>query len=265
VCGVLAAVAAGGMLAPVAAQPNAPIYLQYDGFIPNADGSKTLAFGYDNLNHVDVTIPAGPENQFTPGPADRQQPLTFLAGRHRFACVMVVPAGVDGQLQWQVKYAGRTASTTQKILDPLYQLELGSQRTVLAGLDVASAPPLTCANKSPIVAIRTGFDRRAAAAAQGLGLSGDQPEAPEPSTKGTAGAPVPLNATVSDDHLPRGGSVSSTWKKVSGPGDVTFGDASSARTTATFSAPGDYELELDASDGQRSSEATLKVTVAPAA
>jgi len=43
----------------VAAQPTQPIYLQYDGFVRNADNSLTLAFGYYNLNQVDVTIEAG--------------------------------------------------------------------------------------------------------------------------------------------------------------------------------------------------------------
>jgi K319L-like, PKD domain len=255
-----------GISMPAWAQPTAPIYLQYDGFVRNSDGSRTLAFGYFNMNHVDVTIPAGPDNQFTPGPADRQQPLTFLEGRHRFACVMVVPADFDGNLMWEVKYAGKTNKTTTKLLDPLYQLELNSQRTVMAGLDVDSAPKLTCANKSPIVALRSGFNPQTAAlAGLGLGLSGgsDGPP-PEPTLKAKAGAPLNLNGAVSDDHMPRGSSVTSAWKKLSGPGEVTFADASKPRTTATFSAAGDYEIELDATDGAATGSTKAKVTVSPA-
>jgi hypothetical protein len=39
------------------------------------------------------------------------------------------------------------------------------------------------------------------------------------------------------------------WKNYSGPGTVTFGNAALTNTTATFSAPGTYTLELSADDG----------------
>ena len=66
------------------AQPIQPIYLQYDGFVRNTDNhTLTLSFGYYNMNHVEVRIPAGDGNGFLPGPSDRNQPLTFLEGRHR--------------------------------------------------------------------------------------------------------------------------------------------------------------------------------------
>jgi len=39
------------------------------------------------------------------------------------------------------------------------------------------------------------------------------------------------------------------WQKYSGPGAVTFGDATQTNTTATFSTPGVYTLELSADDG----------------
>ena len=39
------------------------------------------------------------------------------------------------------------------------------------------------------------------------------------------------------------------WKLYSGSGTVTFGDATQTNTTATFSAPGIYTLELSADDG----------------
>ena len=39
------------------------------------------------------------------------------------------------------------------------------------------------------------------------------------------------------------------WKLYSGPGTVTFGNAAQTNTTANFSAPGIYTLELGADDG----------------
>ena len=48
-----------------------------------------------------------------------------------------------------------------------------------------------------------------------------------------------LNGTVTDDGLPNPpGTVTTTWSEVSGPGAVTFGDASAVDTTASFSAAG---------------------------
>ncbi len=133
---------------PVAAQPSHRIYLQYDGYVRNADASLTLAFGYYNLNQVDVTIAAGEGNRFLMGATDRDQPTVFLAGRHRFACVMVVSPGFDGDLRWEVEFAGYTSTTTAAVLDPLYALEEGSARGVVAGIDPAAAPKGVCIDRS---------------------------------------------------------------------------------------------------------------------
>ncbi len=51
------------------------------------------------------------------------------------------------------------------------------------------------------------------------------------------------------------------WSKVSGPGPVSFENATVAETIATFSVPGDYVLELSAGEGQLSGSAMLKVKV----
>jgi len=74
-----------------------------------------------------------------------------------------------------------------------------------------------------------------------------------------------LNGTVNDDGLPNPpGAVTTTWSKVSGPGDVTFASASSVDTTASFSTAGTYVLRLTASDGQLSSSDDVTVQVEPA-
>ena len=74
-----------------------------------------------------------------------------------------------------------------------------------------------------------------------------------------------LDGTVIDDGLPTGGTLTTSWTKVSGPGTVTFGNASLINTTATFSAAGTYVLRLTASDGSLSSSNTVTIVVqAPA-
>lgn len=57
--------------------------------------------------------------------------------------------------------------------------------------------------------------------------------------------------------------VTTTWTIQSGPGPVTFGDASAVDTTATFSIPGTYALRLTANDGQYTTYDELIVTVLP--
>jgi hypothetical protein len=72
-----------------------------------------------------------------------------------------------------------------------------------------------------------------------------------------------LNGTASDDGLPSG-TLGTSWSKASGPGLVTFANASALSTTASFSAAGVYGLQLTASDGSLSSSDPTIVTVAPA-
>src|SRR5712691_10234793 len=231
--------------ATLVAQPTHPIYLQYDGFVRNKNGTFTLSFGYFNMNNVDVTVPSGDTNHFAPVPADRNQPVTFLKGRHRFTCSMVVDGTFDGKLQWTVTFAGRTEITTAKALNPLYELELNSEKRAIAGLDLATAPKNVCVNRAPVVEIVNPFG------------------GPDASTNLTAKVDqdLPINGRVEDDGLPRGGKITSAWKKISGPGDVTFSDAASGPTRAKFSAPGAYVIELSATDGEKSNALRVNVTV----
>jgi len=57
-----------------------------------------------------------------------------------------------------------------------------------------------------------------------------------------------LLGTTIDDGFPTGSILARTWSKVSGPGTVTFGNASALSTTATFSLSGTYTLRLTVSD-----------------
>jgi len=60
---------------------------------------------------------------------------------------------------------------------------------------------------------------------------------------------------------PVGPAPIATWSKVSGPGEVTFADASAATTTATFSETGEYVLKVVASATGTTAESTLTVKV----
>jgi hypothetical protein len=71
-----------------------------------------------------------------------------------------------------------------------------------------------------------------------------------------------LAGTVTDDGLPNPpGAVTTGWSQVSGPGTVTFDDASLVDATATFSEAGEYVLRLTANDSAlvASDEVTIAV------
>ena len=69
-----------------------------------------------------------------------------------------------------------------------------------------------------------------------------------------------LSGSASDDGIPS--PLTTTWTKLTGSGAVTFANASSASTTATFTAGGAYTLQLEASDGDKSAVDTVDITVA---
>ena len=61
---------------------------------------------------------------------------------------------------------------------------------------------------------------------------------------------VALGASADDDGLPEGKKLRIAWEVLEGAGKVSFADATSPRTTATFENPGDYLLRLVADDGE---------------
>jgi hypothetical protein len=71
-----------------------------------------------------------------------------------------------------------------------------------------------------------------------------------------------LDGVATDDGVPTNpGSLSTTWSKVSGPGNVVFGDENTLFTTANFTSAGIYELQLTAFDGELASSDEVIVEV----
>ncbi len=75
------------------------------------------------------------------------------------------------------------------------------------------------------------------------------------------GDTVFLPGQVIDDGAPDPSRLSVAWKRVSGPGTVTFGGTGEAHTSADFSVAGTYVLRLTASDGGGTATDDLTVTV----
>ncbi|MBI5383681.1 MAG: PKD domain-containing protein [Verrucomicrobia bacterium] len=83
-----------------------------------------------------------------------------------------------------------------------------------------------------------------------------------PGAQGVVVAPTNglfFEATADDDGLPQ--PLTYQWAQVSGSGVVTFGVTNSARTPATFSAPGVYLVRVKVNDGQFSASDQIAVTV----
>lgn len=230
--GLLATVLTAGVVAvPLHAQRNQPVYPAYDGFLKNPDGSYTLSFGYFSHNAEPITIQPGPENTFAPTPGDRQQPITFKPGQQRFQCVMVVDANFDGKMRWTLTYGGATTGTSERMLQSNWNLVEGAAD--LGRIDVKNAPRGVCLNRAPTVRLLGKTARKG-----------------EVSIDAKTTEELHLFGSVNDEGLPRGKALGIAWKTLKGPGSVTFSNPAAARTRATFTTPGVYELELAASDSE---------------
>ena len=230
-----------------AGQEREAVYPVYEGYTRNEDGSLTLLFAYFSHNTTPVTIPLGPANAFSPGPPDRGQPITFLPGHHRWQCVMVVEPEFDGKLQWSLSHAGATRETSTAMLQ--YNWEL-SERDLGPALRAIEDPTAVsrdvCINRPPLVRVLGHGGRR-----------GPQ------ELQASIGEPLKLFGSVRDEGLPRDGQVTSMWSVQSGPGAVRFDDPTAPRTRAVFDQPGEYGLELSATDATLQSTIEVLVVVSP--
>lgn len=228
------------------AQQNQPIYPSYEGYMKNPDGTLTLSFGYYSHNAEVITIPPGADNSFAPTPDDRQQPTVFKPGHWERQCVMIVPGNFDGKLAWSVAYAGKTTSTSTRMLQSNWFL-VEAVDELAKSIDTTKAKHGVCLNRAPEVAVLGSVRKRGAPAMLATAMA--------------AGATESLFGSVHDEGLPRGTSVTSSWKQVSGPGTAKFERADLARTHVVFSTPGEYVLELTGSDSELSASTRVTVTV----
>ena len=210
----------------------------YEGWFKNPDGTFTLLIGYFNRNQKQaLDIPVGPNNRIEPGGPDRGQPTHFLPRRQWGVFTVIVPADFgDRTLTWTLAANGKTTAVPMG-LNPVYEVE----------------PFKDAANKNtpPVLRFEQG----------GSPLQG--PPRQIVATLGTTlPQPVTLNVWASDDAIVtpdrRAGEspVTVSWSMFRGPGAVTFSaprpaldkSTGKATTTATFSAPGEYVLRVQAND-----------------
>jgi hypothetical protein len=238
----------------------------YEGWY-ELDGSTYVLFGYSNRNLEQIVdVPIGPENNVAPGPPDQGQPTRFLPGISYGVFAVALPKGQPTtEVTWTLTANGETLSIPAS-LDALYLI---SPQRETGGAYPGNTPPIV------------KFDP-AGASAQG-------PHGIVVSRTATVSRPLALDAWVTDDGLPppprRDGKpggrgvpsrnpqgLALSWQVHRGSGTVSFSDQSpaveegKARTTVTFSEPGDYMLHLLAVDSRTATRccwtnAYVKVTV----
>jgi hypothetical protein len=222
----------------------------YEGWYHDRDGSVRFLVGYFNRNtKQEFDIPAGPDNRIEPGDPDQGQPTHFDAGRQWGVFTLKVPPDLGARkMTWTIVSHGFTNTVS---------LHTRPEWIVEPYEDAAQK------NTPPVLKFQP----------DGPSFTGP-PSAIATTYTATAGTPLSLPAWVTDEgakvNIPppaarsRDASgapalppLSISWTMFRGPGTVTF-DAvkpaidrlhgGQAMTMATFSAPGDYVLRVEAND-----------------
>ena len=204
----------------------APVFEGYDA---NPDGTFNMWFGYMNRNYEqEPDIPVGPNNQFQPGLADRGQPTHFAIRRHKDIFSVTVPKDFGEQkLVWTLTVNGQTAQVVGT-LNPVWMID---RKYTTRGANIQNP----YSNTPPVVIVTPREKSVALGEALALAVSATDDGRPERNGK-------PIGMTME-------------WEKYRGPGDVAFKPAKAkiadgkGETSASFSAPGEYVLQLVVDDG----------------
>ena len=210
----------------------------FEGWFKNADGTFTLLVGYFNRNRKEILdIPIGADNRIEPGGPDYGQPTHFLPRRNWGVFTIKVPADFGNRkLTWTITANGKPVSiplglTKDYQIEPFKDAAQGNTPPVLR---LAPDGP---AHQGP----PTGYATTLTA---------------------SVGQPLALTLWATDDGIVDPNRkvpewpVNVTWFKHRGPGTVTIDpqkptiDRNDGKATAnaTFDAPGDYVLRVQAND-----------------
>jgi hypothetical protein len=153
----VACAAALVLVAPLAAQvPAADLNIApvYEGWLPNADGSFDLVFGYLNRDwDEELTIPIGLANSMDPGGPDLGQPTHFFPRRNRFAFHIRVPKDFGKkEIVWTLTSRGRTEKA-YATLRPDYVLDDTVIMSNIGAGGALSTSPDMVGNKAPVLDI----------------------------------------------------------------------------------------------------------------
>ena len=125
----------------------------YEGWMPNADGSFTMVFGYMNSNwQQEFDIPIGPQNAIEPGGPDQGQPTHFYPRRNPFLFSIRVPADFGTkELTWTLTANGKTEKAYASLKSD-YQIDPQVISTEVGG-DFGSLRDELRTNKPPDLSV----------------------------------------------------------------------------------------------------------------
>ena len=215
----------------------------YEGWYPNPDGTFTLLIGYFNRNRAEtLDIPVGPNNRIEPGGPDYGQPTHFLPRRQWGVFTIVVPKDFGTKkLMWTIVANGEKTEIPLSLnvayqVEPFKDVAMGNTPPVLklqeTGPEFTGPPRGFAATLSAAVGQPLSFP---------IWVSDKGNTIAEEGGRGRGNAPPAMLVLV----------------KHRGPGDVKFAEprpkadfaaGGKATATATFSAPGEYVIRVQAND-----------------
>jgi hypothetical protein len=129
----------------------------FEGWIPQADGSFDLVFGYFNREWDDgeLHVPLGAANTFEPGGLDRGQPTYFHPRRNRFVFAVRVPKDFGkNELVWTLTTRGKTERTYGSLRPDYILDDTAIMSNVGAGGPLSTTPDMV-GNKAPVLSLKT--------------------------------------------------------------------------------------------------------------
>ena len=153
----------------------------YEGWLENADGSRSFLFGYMNQNwEEELDVPVGPDNLIEPGGPDLGQPTHFQPRRNRFMFIVPVPKGFKetDEMLWKLTTRGKQG-IAYATLRPDYKVDNDIITSETGAVGGGVTTPELRANKPPTLSIQE-----------------------EKRLTVKAGQPLTLTANVTDDGVP---------------------------------------------------------------
>ena len=236
-----------------------------------------MVFGYLNRNHVqELNLAVGPQNNFEPGPADRNQPTYFYPRENHFMFRVNVPKDWDKkkELVWTVVANGKTNQARATLMD-IWEIDRklevannGGGVQVSNELILRDQPPALTLSAPPRAT--AGTPAEITASVTDDGIPPERKPRPQRQTEPSlraSGPPSPVNVPLPTKPRPPQ-SLSVIWMVWRGPAGATFDPEGyvkvadgKAAVKATFSKPGTYVLRAFAHDGLLRTPADVTVTV----
>jgi hypothetical protein len=251
----------------------------FEGWEKNPDGTANLVFGYLNRNYAEEPeIPIGPNNNFSPGPADQGQPTHFYPRRQQFMFKVKVPADFGTkELVWTLTRDGKTekAYGTLLMVEQLTDVVISENRGGLGNNSVTAKPnqpPTISIDASAARTVSVGETVTLTASVADDGIPAVPPERARGNPNVAVVDGVPLLTTrerPTSQAIVKASKqgLAVTWTHWRGPSKLMFDPMTmvvkdgKATTHVVFNQPGTYVIRAYADDGILTTPADVTINV----